>query len=57
MRAGLEYMLDTNAAARVRQLQGSVSQRLPQVGSDAVAVSIIVSGEVRFGLARAGSER
>lgn len=51
-------MLDTNIVSELaRNPQGRVSERIAEVGSDAVCVSIVVAAELRFGCAKKGSMR
>lgn len=52
------YLLDTNIVSDlVRRPGGSVVQRIAEVGADRIAISIIVACEIRFGLAKSGSQR
>lgn len=52
------YLLDTNILSDlVRHPQGVIAARIADVGEDAVATSIVVAGELRFGAERRGSER
>lgn len=52
----LLYMLDTNMLSDVvRQPQGRVAARIAAVGEGAVATSIIVACELRFGAAKKAS--
>lgn len=54
----LRYLLDTNILSDlVRNPQGRTALRLAQVGEDAVATSIIVAAELRYGAAKKGSDR
>ena len=49
----LKFMLDTNAVSHaLRDPQGRVARRLASEGADALAVSIVVASELRFGLAK-----
>ena len=58
MNALLRYFLDTNiVSAMVRQPRGPVVERIKAVGSQQIAISIIVASEIRFGLAKAGPGR
>lgn len=51
-------MLDTNIVSELaRDPQGRVSERIAEVGSDAVCVSIVVAAELRFGCAKKRSMR
>lgn len=51
-------MLDTNIVSDlVRNPSGRTAQRLALVGEDAVCISIIVAAELRFGVAKRGSQR
>ncbi len=50
-------MLDTNVvSAMMREPQGKLARRISAL-PDAVSVSVIVAGELRYGAARKGSER
>ncbi len=52
------FMLDTNIISDlVRNPGGHAAQRLAEVGDDAVATSVIVAGELRYGCLRKGSLR
>ena len=52
------YMLDTNIISDlVKQPQGVVAQAITEMGEDAVFTSIIVAGELRYGIAKKGSEK
>jgi tRNA(fMet)-specific endonuclease VapC len=52
------YLLDTNIVADlVRHPAGVVASRIAEVGELAVAVSIVVACELRFGAAKSGSAR
>lgn len=52
------YMLDTNIVSDlVRNPQGRVMQRIREVGEEQVCTSIIVTAELRFGVAKRGSPR
>jgi len=54
----LLYLLDTNIVSDlVRHPGGAVVQRIVEVGADRIAISIIVACEIRFGLAKSGSQR
>jgi tRNA(fMet)-specific endonuclease VapC len=54
----MRYLLDTNILSDlVRRPQGQVAQRIREVGESRVCTSIIVAAEIRFGVARKGSER
>ena len=51
-------MLDTNIVSDlVRNPGGKAAQRLALEGEDAVCVSIIAAAELRFGVAKRGSQR
>ena len=51
-------MLDTNIVSDlVRNPQGAVFNKIVQVGSAALCVSIITAAELRYGCARKGSAR
>jgi tRNA(fMet)-specific endonuclease VapC len=50
------YLLDTNIISDlVRNPAGRVARKIAEVGEDAVATSIIVAAELRFGAAKKGS--
>ena len=50
-------MLDTNIVADlVRNPAGKAASRLASIGDDAIAISIIVAAEIRFGLAKQASK-
>lgn len=52
------YLLDTNIMSDlVKNPQGIVAQRIGAVGENAVATSIIVAAELRFGAAKRASPR
>lgn len=52
------YLLDTNIVSDlVRHPRGVVADRIASVGERAVATSIIVAAELRYGAARKGSAR
>ena len=52
------YLLDTDIVSDlVRHPQGRAAARLAEVGEDAVATSIIVAAELRFGAAKKQSAR
>jgi tRNA(fMet)-specific endonuclease VapC len=52
------YLLDTNIISDlVRHPQGRIAARISEVGEGAVATSIIVAAELRFGAAKRGSSR
>lgn len=52
------YLLDTNILSDLmRSPKGLAAWRLAAVGEDAVATSMIVAGELRYGAARKGSDR
>lgn len=51
-------MLDTNIVSElVRRPHGEVAQRVAATESGAVAISVIVAGELRYGAQRRGSAR
>ncbi len=51
-------MLDTNIVSDlVRNPGGKAAQRLALEGEDAVCISIIAAAELRFGVAKRGSQR
>lgn len=52
------YLLDTNVLSELmRNPQGAIRRRVGEVGPEAVYTSIIVAAELRFGVAKAGSQR
>ncbi|MFT4054364.1 MAG: type II toxin-antitoxin system VapC family toxin [Novosphingobium sp.] len=52
------FLLDTNILSDlIRHPQGAIAERIAEVGEDAVATSIIVAGELRYGARRRGSPR
>ena len=52
------YLLDTNILSDIiRNPQGRAARRIAEVGGDAVCTSIIVAAELRYGCAKAGSQR
>jgi tRNA(fMet)-specific endonuclease VapC len=52
------YLLDTNIISDlVRNPQGRAAAKVAEFGEDAVATSIIVAAELRYGAAKKGSER
>ena len=54
----MRYLLDTNIVSElIRNPQGSVTERVREVGEAHVATSIIVAAELRYGAARKGSAR
>lgn len=56
--SGLRYLLDTNIiSALVKAPAGQVQNRLAELSPDSVAISIISASELRYGLAKKGSQR
>ncbi len=52
------FLLDTNIVSDlVRNPQGRTAAKIAELGEDAVATSIIVAAELRYGAAKKGSER
>jgi len=52
------FLLDTNILSDlIRQPDGLVARAITEVGEDAIATSIIVAGEMRYGGAKRGSAR
>ena len=52
------YLLDTNIVSDlIRKPQGAAAAKLAEIGESAVATSIVVAAELRFGATRRGSER
>lgn len=49
-------MLDTNVvSALMRNPRGKIAERINEVGPDAIAVSIVVAAELRYGCSKKGS--
>ena len=56
MTGSVRHLFDTNIVSDLaRHPQGAIAQRIAVVGSDCVAISIIVAAEIRFGLAKLGT--
>jgi len=54
----LRYLLDTNVLSDlIRRQQGRVAEGIGTVGESTVCTSVIVTTELRFGAAKAGSEK
>ncbi|HEX7761598.1 MAG TPA: type II toxin-antitoxin system VapC family toxin [Caulobacteraceae bacterium] len=54
----MRYLLDTNILSDlVRNPQGTVASRIAEVGEGNVFTSVIVAAELRYGVAKKGSER
>jgi tRNA(fMet)-specific endonuclease VapC len=54
----MRYLLDTNIVSElIRNPQGSVTERIRELGESQVATSIIVAAELRYGAAKRGSAR
>lgn len=52
------FLLDTNIVSDLmRNPQGRTSAKIAELGEDAVATSIIVAAELRYGAAKKGSQR
>lgn len=52
------FLLDTNIVSDlVRNPQGRTAAKIAELGEDAVATSIIVAAELRYGAAKKGSRR
>lgn len=52
------FLLDTNIVSDlVRHPQGRTAAKIAELGEDAVATSIIVAAELRYGAAKKGSAR
>lgn len=52
------FLLDTNIVSDlVRNPQGRTAAKIAELGEDAVATSIIVAAELRYGAAKKGSAR
>ena len=53
-----QYMLDTNVvSALIREPRGTVAKRVRSVGDRRLCCSVIVAGELRFGVANRGSDK
>jgi tRNA(fMet)-specific endonuclease VapC len=53
-----DYLLDTNIISDlVRHPQGTVAQRIAQVGAERLCTSLIVVSELRYGAEKKGSAR
>ena len=51
-------MLNTNVVSELaRNPQGGVTERIAEIGPDAICISIIVAAELRFGCAKKGSAK
>jgi tRNA(fMet)-specific endonuclease VapC len=58
MSAKLKYLLDTNIISElVRNPNGILKYKITEAGETSICTSIIVSGELRFGVEKKGSER
>lgn len=54
----LGYLLDTNILSDlVRHPHGAITQKIAEVGEDAVCTSIVVSSELRFGAYKSDSAK
>ena len=54
----MRYMLDTNIVSDlVRRPGGNVARRAVALERDAIAISVVVAAELRYGAARRGSVR
>jgi len=54
----MSYLLDTSIVSELVRLPGGVvAERIRAVGEAAVATSIVVAAELRYGAARRGSDR
>jgi tRNA(fMet)-specific endonuclease VapC len=52
------FMLNTNViSALVREPGGEAAAHLAEIGDDAIATSVIVAGELRYGCRKRGSAR
>lgn len=53
-----QYLLDTNIiSALARQPDGAVAKKIARIKPEQIATSIIIAGEIRFGLAKSASPR
>jgi tRNA(fMet)-specific endonuclease VapC len=58
MSTRLKYLLDTNIISElVRNPNGILKEKIAEVGEESLCTSIIVTGELRFGAEKKGSER
>jgi tRNA(fMet)-specific endonuclease VapC len=58
MSSKLKYLLDTNIISElVRNPNGILKDKIAEIGEASVCTSIIVTGELRFGAEKKGSER
>jgi tRNA(fMet)-specific endonuclease VapC len=58
MSSGTRYLLDTNIiSALARQPNGAVAKKIARRKPEQIATSIVVAGEIRFGLAKSSSPR
>jgi len=58
MSGGTRYLLDTNIiSALARQPNGAVAKKIARRKPGQIATSIVVAGEIRFGLAKSNSPR
>lgn len=54
----LRFLLDTNIVSDlVRSPRGRIAAKIAEAGEDAVATSIVVAAELRYGAAKKGSTR
>jgi tRNA(fMet)-specific endonuclease VapC len=54
----MAYLLDTNIVSElVTHPSGPVARRISEIDEEAVATSIIVAGELRFGAVKRGAQR
>lgn len=54
----MRYLMDTNIlSALVRSPRGPIFERIGERGEDNVYTSVVVAAELRYGVARKGSER
>jgi tRNA(fMet)-specific endonuclease VapC len=54
----VRYLLDTNIVSDlVRRPQGRIAQHIREVGEAQVCTSVIVAAELRYGVAKKGSQR
>jgi tRNA(fMet)-specific endonuclease VapC len=52
------YLLDTNIVSDLaRHPDGAVAKRIAEVGAERIAISLIVTCEIRFGLAKSTSAK
>jgi tRNA(fMet)-specific endonuclease VapC len=54
----MRYLLDTNVlSALIRSPRGTIAERIKRLGAQQIYTSVVVTAELRFGVARKKSER